>query len=254
MNKVITFSFIILVSLTSFNGLARNLNVGWELWFPFQYRNKAQELVGLDIEIFKTVIKRAGLQADYVELPWKRHLRYIESGEIDIAFGASYTKEREKYAYFSIPYRLETVKLFVLKGSKVQLNSLTDIINRDFLLGIETGYYYGDKFEKLMQSSKFKEHTNEVLDIEQNISMLLKGRINGLLADPNTINAFCEKYKITGELEQFPLDIYQTDVHMMLSRKSLNTEVLTKINTAITALKKEGTLDKIIEKWSLVAD
>jgi len=251
-NRIIKYSLILLVSLTSFTGFSRDLNVGWELWFPFQYRNKAQELIGLDIEIFKAVIERANLKADFVELPWKRHLRYIESGEIDIAFGASYTNEREKYAYFTIPYRLETVKLFIRNGDKFKINTLKDITKYNFLLGVEAGYYYGDTFQKLMKDPKFKQHTNEVLDIEQNISMLLKGRINGLLADPNTITAFCDKYKITGELELYPLNIYQADIYMMLSRKSLNSETLIKFNSAIQSLKKDGTLDTIINKWSLL--
>ena len=252
-NIVIKLILTILISSTSFTGLTRNLNVGWELWFPYQYRNKSQELIGLDIEIFKAVITKAGLTANYVELPWKRHLRYIESGDIDLAFGASYTLEREKYAYFSLPYRLEIVKLFIRKGDKPKLNKLSDIVENDFLLGIETGYYYGDAFKKLMQSPEFKQHTNEVLDVEQNISMLLKGRINGLLADPNTIAAFCEKYKISGTLELYPLDIYQANIYMMLSRKTLNTDILAKINNSIKSLKKDGTLTAISKKWNILA-
>jgi polar amino acid transport system substrate-binding protein len=245
MHKSLLFILVFFSSHTSF---ARDLEVGWELWFPYQYRNKAQELVGLDLEIFKAVLKNAGLTANYVELPWKRHLRYIKSGKIDIAFGASYTKERDEYAYFTEAYRIETVKLFVKKGSKLQLAKLNELANSPYIIGIETGYYYGDEFARLMKQPKFEQHINEVIDIEQNISMLLKGRIDGLLADPNTVRDFIEKYRITNELAVAPVEIYQAKIYMMLSRKSLTAPTLKKFNQSIRALKADGTLAAILAK------
>ena len=248
-SKLLKFLLLLLISFTSQLSFARSLNVGWELWFPYQYRNKAQELIGLDIEIFKAIIAKAGLTANYVELPWKRHSRYIKSGEIDIALGSSFTKDRAQYAYFTIPYRYETVKLFIPKNKELNLNKLEDLSKSTYLIGVETGYYYGERFDKLYKIPEFNKHINDVLDIEQNISMLLKGRIDGLLADPNTVAAFSKKYKISGELKSISLPIYRAEIHIMLSKKSLNKATLLKINTAIKALKKEGVLAEIFTKW-----
>ena len=225
------------------------LQVGWELWFPYQYRNKAQELVGLDIDVFKAIINQAGYQANYVELPWQRHLRYIKSGKVDIAFGASYTKERASYAYFTQAYRQETVRLFTRKKATVNLDKLSDIIHSQYIIGIEKGYYYGDKFEQLMQEPSFKKHIKAVLDIEENIDLLLKGKIDGLLADPNTVSAFVKKYRIENELTEHALPIYQTSIHIMLSKKTLSLEALQRFNQAITTLKINGTLAAISNKW-----
>jgi len=251
MQKFSLFFILYLISATS---IARNLDVGWELWFPYQYRNKAQELVGLDFEIFNSVINKANFTASFVELPWKRHLRYIKSGDMDVAFGASYTEERNSYAYFTDAYRTETVKLFVVKNKRLKLNKLEDLMTSHYLIGIETGYYYGKKFHQLMNSKKFSQHINEVIDIEQNISMLLKGRIDGLLADPNTIKAFSQKFKIEGELALQPLEIYQADIYFMLSRKSLKRSTLEKFNQAIKDIKNDGTLNKILRSYGYKRD
>jgi len=248
-NRLLKLCFIFILTLTSQLSFARSLNVGWELWFPYQYRNKAQELVGLDLEIFKSILNKANLTANYVELPWKRHLRYIKSGDMDIAFGASYTPERAQYAYFTIPYRYETVGLFVRKGKELTLKKLSDLTQSNYLIGIEMGYFYGDTFARLNKNPQFKHHINEVIDIEQNISMLLKGRIDGLLADPNTIKAFCKKYNITDELIRYPLDIYKAEIHIMLSKKTVDKAILLKFNNAIKALQKEGKLTQILNKW-----
>jgi len=239
-----------LVSISQYS-FARTLSVGWELWYPYQYRDTDHKLSGLDVEIFNSIAKKANLDADYVELPWKRHLRYIESGDIDIALGSSPTKEREQYAYFTVPYRVETVKLFIRAGEKLPLKSISELCNTHYSIATERGYFYGDEFAKSSKLKCFQTHIYEVIDIEQSIEMLLKGRINGLLADPHTIAAFSKKYKITGQIEAHPVKIYQTKIHIMLSKKSLNKRVLTKIDNAIIALKNEGVIEKILSKWQL---
>jgi hypothetical protein len=40
---------------------AKDLSVGWELWYPYQYHNKHNELVGLDIESFNAIMAQAKL-------------------------------------------------------------------------------------------------------------------------------------------------------------------------------------------------
>ncbi len=238
-----------IASLLSLPTYSQHLQVGWELWFPYQYRNKAQQLVGLDIDVFKAIIKQANYQASYVELPWQRHLRYIKSGKIDIAFGASYTKERESYAYFTQAYRKEIVKLFIRKNNHITLQKLSNLIDSPYIIGIEKGYYYGEEFAQLMLDPSFKKHIKIVLNIEENIDLLLKNKIDGLLADPNTIKAFVKKYRIDNELTEHSLPIYQTDIHIMLSKKTLDTKTLQQFDQAITTLKLNGAVDAIFAKW-----
>ena len=89
--------------------------VGWELWYPYQFHNNESKLTGVDVEIFNLIAKKADMTISYVELPWQRHLMYIQNGMVDIAFGASHTEERAKTAHFSLGYRKEKVNLFVKK-------------------------------------------------------------------------------------------------------------------------------------------
>jgi len=211
------------------------------------------EPVGLDIEIFNAIISQASFSAGYVELPWKRHLKYLESGEIDIAMGSSFTKEREQFVYFSLPYRTEKVNLFIRKelADKMKLLSLSDIIDSNYLFGIEDGYYYGQEFQELYKEQEFKSHISSVLDLEQNVQMLLKGRLDGFFADPIAVKAFAEKFSISNVIEIHPLDIHQADIYFMLSKKSLSTDILLALNKAIKKLKANGEIDKIIRKWTV---
>ena len=244
--------FIILLLIINFNVDAKTLQVGWELWFPYQYRNNQQELVGVDFEIFNKILAKTGYKVDYTELPWKRHLHYIKIGELDVAMGSSYSEERLRYAMFSKPYRQETVNLFVKKGKAgdIELNTLSDLTNSKYMIGIESGYYYGEEYKNLMKSTQFQEHIIEVVDIEENVTLLMQGHIDGFLVDPATIKAFSDKYNMNNEFDQHKLVIYQSSIHFMFSNESIDPEIVKNIDKAISNMKTSGELDAIIDKWA----
>jgi polar amino acid transport system substrate-binding protein len=244
---------VLLLAFFSCLSNAKPLSSGWELWYPYQYRNEDQKLVGLDFDIFNAIIAQAKLEVNYTEeLPWKRHINYIKSGEVDLAMGASLTIQRQEFAYFSAPYRVETVGLYVRKGmaNKIKLSALKDLIKSPYLIGVEGGYFYGNEYQKLLSQPKFQTHISEVLDIEQNASLLLKGHIDGFLVDPVTLNAFVQKYNMQGEFERHPLAIYSTNIHLMVSKKTNAPDLINKLNNAISALQKNGQLDSIIQHWT----
>jgi len=76
--------------------------------------------------------------------------------------------------------------------------------------------------------------------------MLVKGYIDGFLADPVTMKAFIKTFNLHDKFEQHPLDIYHTDIHLMLSKKSVSKEQLAVLNKAISDLKSSGKLKHII--------
>ena len=251
MRSILIVLCLLSSSVTSY---AKDLHVGWELWYPYQYRNSQQELLGLDFEIFNAILTKAGYTPEYTELPWKRHLHYIKTGEMDAAMGASVSEERKRYAIFTQPYRKETIKLFVRKGkaNNINLNTLKDLADSNYMIGIESGYYYGDEYKALMTTTEFQEHIIEVVDIEENVTLLLKGHIDGFLVDPATIKSFANKYQMNGEFEQHTLNIYQSDIHIMFSKATVSDDMVKAVDNAIGAMRKSGELDKIINKWSLL--
>lgn len=235
----------------------QNLAVGWELWYPYQYHNKQRELVGLDFDIFNAIVKDAGLTVTFTELPWKRHVHYIKTGQMDVAMGSSYTAERADFAYFSLPYRKEQVNLFVKNKDikNIKITSLSGLIGSRYMIGIESGYYYGEEFQTLFQNPKFQDHISEVIDLEENIKLLINGHLDGILVDPVTMKAFVKKYKLEGQFVKHSLPVYQADIHIMLSKKSMSVEMLNRIDNSITSLSKSGEIKKLLDKWiSLNAD
>lgn len=246
------FFLFLIISLASVSKVkAEALSVGWELWYPYQYYNEKQQLVGLDIDSFNAIMAEAKLSFSAVEIPWNTHLNFIKSGKMDMAMGASWSKEREEYAYFSLPYRKETVKLFVKKGKAkhIYLKTLADLAGSQYIVGVESGYYYGKEYAELIKTKAFKNNISEVIDLEENVTLLMKGELDGFLVDPNTMQSFVKKYQFEGEFEVHPIEIYSADIFIMLSKKSSNTEILKKINAAINTLTNNGELKRISGSW-----
>lgn len=218
--------------------------MGWELWYPYQYHNKKSELVGIDINAFNAIMRGAKLNYHIAEIPWKTHLHLIKIGKVDIAMGASKTKEREQYAFFTKPYRTETVNLVVKKGdiSRIKLTKLADLIGSPYFIGVESGYFYGDAYASLISNPKFSANISEAIDLEENVSMLIDGHLDGLLVDPNTMLTFVKKYQLENQFEIHPLEIYSANIHIMLSKKTMSPAIVEKINASIDSLTNELTL------------
>jgi polar amino acid transport system substrate-binding protein len=245
------FVFLLTIMLFAPPVKPKDLSVGWELWYPYQYYNKSRQLVGLDIDSFNAIMVEAKLNFTTAEIPWKTHLHFIRTGKMDLAMGASWSKNREEFAYFSAPYRTETVKLFVKKGNakNIHLRHLSDLQGSKYILGVESGYYYGEDYEKLFNTVGFQGNISEVIDLEQNVTLLMKGHLDGFLVDPNTMQSFVKKYQMENEFEQHSLHIYGADIFIMLSKKTLNADTLNKINRAIVTLTDNGELKRINNRW-----
>ncbi len=128
--KAVFFTFIFCLSLISAPLSAdseiqseirseKQLKNGWYPWDPYQYVEGGEgfkTLTGLDIQLVKAISKKAKYNSIYEEISWKTHLDEIKNGTRDFAAGATWTEERAKFAYYSIPYRREENALYVRKG------------------------------------------------------------------------------------------------------------------------------------------
>lgn len=239
------FSFLVFLIYCCCNPIyAKEYSAGWVLWYPYQYHDKSGALVGADIQAFNLIMQTASVKYSLAEIPWKTQLNFVKTGKVDMAMGAYWSEERCKFAYYSRPYRKGLIKLFVKAGQakNIKLNQLEDLANSPYRLGIERDYFYGKTFEKLRENLIFDSHITEVIDMEDNVALLVSGEVDGFFAEPITVEAFLKKYKMTGDFEMHPVEIYSADVHIMLSKKSTSLGLLNRVNDAILTLQQQGKL------------
>ena len=251
---------VIILALLSAVGFARaddgrencDLSVGWEPWKPYQYRPSDDELTGLDVELVRAVTEQMGCMIHYQQMPWQRTLFEIEQGGlVNMAAGADKLPERVDYAYFSEPYRSETVYLFIRSddAGEYDLERLADIPRRGFRLGITAGYHYGERFDELMEKPAFAAQVETVRADQQNLEKLLLGRIDGFLADPVATAALLRGTDHANRITSHPMTIKQEQIHVMFSRAAHSPGIVSRFNEALQELREQGRVQAIMDRY-----
>ncbi|MCP1268330.1 substrate-binding periplasmic protein [Aeromonas hydrophila] len=229
-----------------------SLLVGWSSWHPFSFRDEQQQLQGLDIDLLEAIFNRAGFHANYSEMPWARVLRELEFGTIQLTMSANQTAERDLYARFTLPYRNEETVLLIRrqdKGRWQEITQLSDLLSRpDFTIGLLRDFDYGTDFRTFMQSPQMQQRLLVRLKMEPLLKLLLAGRIQGVVMDPMGL----QEMNLAGiPLDQLTtlLDIQQTPVHLMLSRRTTTPQQLQRLDEAIQALLQSPEYGQILARY-----
>lgn len=232
------------------------IQVGWAPWAPYQYpQTGAEQPAGLDIELISAVLAEMHCPADFEQVPWKRQLLHIKTGELDLITGASYVAEREEYGYFSKPYRQESVRLFTQSGNVPQMEGLdlTEYSDRGLQIGAVLGYFYGEDFERAMRDPDFKQHLIELPSEEVAFRMLNAGRVDAVVADPYVAAQLFEQNPQWHRFEPVST-LYRADIHFLISRASVSIDWLERFNAALLRLESAGELEKIRAQYDVKQD
>jgi polar amino acid transport system substrate-binding protein len=228
------------------------LRVGWEPYAPYTYAADAGEVTGADIELIRALAGEVGCALDFAELPWARILREIENGTLDVSTSTSWTPERTAWAWFSEPYRETEMAIYVRRGEvgRFDLESLADIAEERFRLGVITDYYYGDEYQALTAEPRYEPWIEGATDYATNIRKLSSGRIDGyLVEDVEVMEAELARLGLTEEVERYPLPIKGEQLRFMFSRRTVDAELVAAIDDALERMRADGRLAAITSKY-----
>lgn len=233
-------------------------NAGWEEWQPYVYEKTTHygpELTGLDIELLRAITKKIGVDLSITKTPWEGQINGIKDGAKDILGGATFSKERSSFAYFSAPYRLEENSLFTYKESLKKLNFddipefLAQIRGLNYKIGVQDGAIFADERLNRFINDPLNEDliTRNISDLD-NIKSLIKGEIDGFIADRLAGSAIIIQNQVGDVIQEIELNI-KAPISLMLSKKTVSLELLDKINDAITKIKNDGTYNNIVKQY-----
>ncbi len=226
---------------------------GWgEPWEPF-LMGTPDNASGFDMDMLEAVVTTAGCLLKHTEneLPWKRHLKMIEDGQIDLVTAASWTQERAKYAYYTLPYRTEYLALYVRKGESgnYPITSIEDLLTVQFQIGTDLGVSYGIKVDRVLKMLGTRNQRVRITEL--NRKKLLKKRIDGYLSYLPDEQMLLDTLGLTDTIEQHPMPVINTgEIYFMLSKKRNSYEILEALNAAIVEIKTNGTYDGIVKTYS----
>jgi len=252
MSLVVLIGMILAAPIGGAAGEACELRVGWEPYAPYTYADDAGEVTGADIELIRALAAEVGCTLEFAELPWARILREVEHGTLDVSTSTSWTPERTEWAWFSEPYRETEMAIYVRRGEveRFDLESLADVAEQEFRLGVITDYYYGDEYQALTADPRSDPWIDGATDYATNIRKLSSGRIDGyLVEDVEVMEAELARLGLSEEVERYPLPIQGEQLRFMFSRKTVDAELVAAIDDALERMRADGRLAAITSKY-----
>ncbi|HEY0065559.1 MAG TPA: transporter substrate-binding domain-containing protein [Telluria sp.] len=144
---------------------------------PFNFKDKAGQLAGYDVDVARLVAARMGLKPEFVTTEWSAILAGLASGRYDVIISqVGINPKREQAFDFSIPYTYSSPQLIVRKSEKASYASLADLKGKRVGVG---------------QGSVFEQQAKAVPGIEvksypaapENLQDLAVGRVDAALND-----------------------------------------------------------------------
>ncbi|WP_296063321.1 transporter substrate-binding domain-containing protein [uncultured Amphritea sp.] len=238
---------LLLLSNTAAAACQTRFLVGWLDWKPYQVWHNGK-ITGMDIELLDAIMHQAGCSYELTKVPWERTMRYIRSGDLDLALGASKTAARSEWAYFSEPYRREIMALFVRRNEYEKWNAaqnfeqLADLNPRIMAL---RGAYYGSTWNQI----KDRFFVHQLNQYKQLIKMLEVKRTDVVLTDLYNGKVLIKELGIEDQLTTLDWNASDDEIHMMFSKATVNPADIELINEAIRQLRTAGTLNEIIDRY-----
>lgn len=209
-------------------------------WSPWTFHDESDNLVGFDVEVARAVAEKLGVEADFVECPWESIFLGIDSKMYDIAAnGVEITEDRAAKYDFSTPYAYLRTALIVRDDNE-------DITSFEDLNGKRTANSAGSTYALLAES--YGATTDTVSTLAQTLDLVLAGRVDA------TLNAELSFYDYMKEhpdanLKIVALSEEASHVAIPVRKGDENASFLAAINEAIDALRADGTLKAISERY-----
>ncbi|AYD41056.1 amino acid ABC transporter substrate-binding protein [Clostridium fermenticellae] len=209
---------------------------------PMGFKDDKGQIVGFDIDLAKEAAKRMGVKVVFKPVQWDGVLLSLKNKDIDVIWnGLTITDKRKQQIAFSKPY-LQNKQIIVVKNDST-------IKNKKDLAQKKVGLQLGSSSEtalkadnttlkSLKEVKKYSDNTEALMDLKD-------GRVDAVVADEVVARYYINKtkgvYKVLNDdfkKEEYGVGIRKTDISFK-----------EKLDKALDDMKKDGTVNKISQKW-----
>ena len=206
---------------------------------PFEMVDETtKELIGFDIELMEAVAAQAGIQYEFVNLPFDPMLAGLSECQYDMAIAAiTITDERKEQFLFSEPY-VDAGQIITVKVGDTSIQGKEDLAGK--IIGAQLGTT-GEIEAQAIEGAEYKPYDTYDLAFLD----LMNGQIDAVIADNPTALGFIEKnpenLMTVGEV--FTSEFY--GIAVCKDRQDL----VDLINPALAAVKESGFVEELAAKY-----
>lgn len=220
---------------------AKPIAVGISEYWPFIFGPSANPK-GLDVILLNEISRKTGCQFTYHALPFKRLVRDIKEGKVDLGMAFLKTAERAEFAYFSTPYFIGNDYVYFNKEGE-SADAIRDVRTLQEMLHFSyakiLGYGYGEETDQLLASME-KE---KVRIVDDQKSLLRLAEIKAvdwiILSELEAIEAQ-RRIAIDDYLERNQrITANKNQWHVMYSRKTVDRQVVAVFDNIIIEFREK---------------
>ncbi|WP_082836258.1 transporter substrate-binding domain-containing protein [Acidovorax sp. GW101-3H11] len=220
---------------------------------PYASSDRADQ--GMSLHIVRQAFAKAGVQVEYVFLPWTRALVETRDGKWDATAAWGRNAERDKGFLVSDNVLTEQWQILYRSDRNFTWSSLQDLAG--LRIGVVADYSYTPVFWRMVKDGTLR--ADVAPDDVSNLNKLLAGRVDVVPLDRNVA---CDLLgaKFTGEqahrVRAHPkLFVPDFTTHLMMSEKlPASAKRLEAFNRGLKALRQSGEYGKILQQQPCAAD
>ena len=217
----------------------KTIKVATNVAFPPYEYYEDEKAVGIDVDIMQAICDKLGYEMELNDMEFGSIITAVASGKIDVGFGAiTITEERAKSVHFTTSYSTGIQSIIVKEDSPIA--SVEDLHGDKIKIGVQqdtTGDIYatGDFGEDHI--ARFNKGADAV-------QALLTGKCDAVIIDNSPAETFVAQNK---GLKILPTVYAEEEYGFELSYD--NEELYNEVNGALEELLKDGTVQKIVDKY-----
>ncbi len=240
--RLVALFVIILFSACGGDYRHGSYTVGFDpAWFGLDLMGQQNNVTGFSKDLLKEIGKMEKTKLAMVPVSWDVLMPNLKSGQYNAIFSSIYPYIfNQTYFDFSDPYLLTGPVLVVRFASKV--TSIDQLSGKEVAtLPDSTGTLYLEKNPTIL--------IRNYDSIPDALNAIVAGTIDAAIIDVLAANAYCRNI-YHGKLKVATLPLNQNGLRLLTS-SGADQELVKIFNRGLIELKKNGTYETLLKKWSL---
>lgn len=201
---------------------------------------------GIDKDIADELIRRSGCKVTVTLIQRARIWQLIESGALDFSLSGISNEARDKFAGFAWYF---SNKYYLLARSDAGIKNIHAFARKPALrLGVIRGFRYSAGANQLVDQLGTTRRVSYSSGLDPLYQLLQAGHIEGMIIEPFDYPAV-ESGKIRAISHVLEFSDEAVPHGLIMSKKSLSPEEQEKWRSLIRAMREDGTVLRIFEKY-----
>ena len=203
---------------------------------PYEYY-EGDQIVGIDADIAKALGEKLGMEVTIEDMDFNSLITAVQTGKIDMVLaGMTVTPDREENVNFTDSYATGIQSIIVTEDS--------EITGPDDLAGHKIGVQESTTGHIYCSDDYGEDNVIAYTTGANAVEALKTGKVDAVVIDNDPAKAFVEANE---GLKVLDTEYTVEDYAIAVAKE--NTELLDKLNTALSELKEDGTIQSIIDKY-----